>query len=110
MPQTMYSGGMKKQTLLSIGSATLFLGSLTPGCGGPIAQDEADAPQVVGQREGAIVGVPGSCPLFPSDNPWNQDISKAPVDPNSAAYIASMNGATKFLHPDFGSDPSYGIP
>lgn len=41
--------------------------------------------------------------VFPSDNPWNQDISTAPVDPNSAKLIASM-GAGTALHPDFGTD------
>lgn len=40
--------------------------------------------------------------IFPSDNPWNQDISSAPVDPNSAALIASI-GANTGLHPDFGT-------
>ena len=50
------------------------------------------------------------CPIFPADNPWNQDISSLPVDPNSANYMAAMNGGTRFLHPDFGSDPTYGIP
>jgi hypothetical protein len=50
-----------------------------------------------------------SCPLFPASNPLNQDISNAPVDPNSAAYIAAI-GASGHLHPDFGSNPSYGIP
>lgn len=41
-------------------------------------------------------------PIFPADNPWNQDISAAPVDPNSAALIASI-GAGRGLHPDFGT-------
>jgi hypothetical protein len=50
-----------------------------------------------------------SCPIFPANNPVNQDISHAPVDPNSASYIASI-GAGGFLHPDFGTNPSYGIP
>jgi len=50
-----------------------------------------------------------SCPLFPASNPLNQDISHAPVDPRSAAYIASI-GLTGHLHPDFGTNPSYGIP
>lgn len=50
------------------------------------------------------------CQVFPSDNPWNRDISYDPVDSNSVNYIAHMNGGTKFLHPDFGSDPTYGIP
>jgi hypothetical protein len=49
--------------------------------------------------------------VFPANNPWNQDISQLPVDPNSAHYIASINafGDTN-LHADFGADPSYGIP
>jgi hypothetical protein len=50
------------------------------------------------------------CAVFPADNPWNRDISNDPVDPNSNNYIANMNGATKFLHPDFGSNLTYGIP
>jgi hypothetical protein len=50
-----------------------------------------------------------SCPLFPQSNPLNQDISHAPVDPRSAAYIASI-GLSGHLHPDFGTNPSYGIP
>jgi len=40
--------------------------------------------------------------VFPPDNPWNQDISGAPVDPNSAALIASI-GLSTGLHPDFGT-------
>ncbi len=50
------------------------------------------------------------CRVFPADNAWNTDVSGAPVDPNSAAYLASMNAATTDLHPDFGSNPAYGIP
>lgn len=46
--------------------------------------------------------------LFPSSNWWNQDISSAPVDPQSAAYV-NFIGATRTLHPDFGPPP-YGIP
>ena len=40
--------------------------------------------------------------LFPADNPWNQDISTMPVDPNSANLIASI-GLNTGLHPDFGT-------
>jgi hypothetical protein len=40
--------------------------------------------------------------VFPSDNPWNQDISAAPVDANSANLIASIGLDTE-LHPDFGT-------
>jgi hypothetical protein len=55
--------------------------------------------------------------LFPSDNPWNQDIADAPVAANSAAIInniIALYGDNR-LHPDFGQDtrgnnPLYGIP
>lgn len=39
---------------------------------------------------------------FPADNPWNQDISTMPVDPNSANLIDSI-GLNTGLHPDFGT-------
>jgi len=46
--------------------------------------------------------------LFPSDNWWNQEISSAPIDPQSNAFIDFI-GRTRTLHPDFGPPP-YGIP
>jgi len=59
----------------------------------------------------------GAAPLFPADNWWNLDIRQAPVDANSAAYIAFINnGGTRRLHPDFGGEESpgsvaiYGMP
>jgi hypothetical protein len=50
------------------------------------------------------------CPVFPTDNPWNTDISNFCVDPNSSAYITSINQDKQYLHADFGSNPDYGIP
>jgi hypothetical protein len=56
--------------------------------------------------------------LFPADNPWNQNISQAPVATNSAAIMSSIiatYGNGRF-HPDFGQDYQtantdlYGIP
>lgn len=41
--------------------------------------------------------------VFPADNPWNQDISGSPVDPNSNRLIASI-GLDVGLHPDFGTE------
>lgn len=64
----------------------------------------------------AGTGLPGAprCPLFPSDNVWNTDISGLPVNARSAAWISSMQSAATHLHPDFGlsGDPSnpYGMP
>jgi len=40
-------------------------------------------------------------PAFPADNPWNQDISSDPVDPNSSVLIAACG--LRNLHPDFGT-------
>jgi len=58
--------------------------------------------------------LPGALPLFPSDNWWNVDITEAPVDPKSSAFI-SFIGATRSLHPDLGGDAEpdpliYGMP
>ena len=61
--------------------------------------------------------LPGPLPLFPADNWWNADISVAPLDPNSSAYITFINnGTVRQVHPDFGGDVSpgsvqnYGMP
>jgi hypothetical protein len=60
---------------------------------------------------GANVSLEGRRP-FPDDNPWNTPIAGEPVDPNSAALIASI-GLNTGLHPDFGANyngSSFGIP
>ena len=51
----------------------------------------------------------GGCPILPANNVWNTPIDTLPVDSRSAAYVSSMGANTAF-HPDFGADPSYGIP
>jgi len=52
----------------------------------------------------------GNCPVFPADNLWNRDVSQDRVDALSDAYVATINSGRAFLHADFGSDASYGIP
>jgi hypothetical protein len=67
----------------------------------------------------------GSCQVFPdppaslsptapslaTEAAWNQDISKAPRDPRSAAYISYIDShGGDHLHPDFGSPRPYGFP
>src|SRR6478752_995009 len=67
----------------------------------------------------------GSCSVFPqppaslspraaslpTEAAWNQDISKAPRAPRSAAYIAYIDShGGDQLHPDFGSPRAYGFP
>ena len=49
------------------------------------------------------------CPMFPPDNVWNIAIDGLPKDPKSDAYIAGI-GPAKPVHPDFSSNPLYGIP
>ncbi|HWD25317.1 MAG TPA: hypothetical protein VG368_07610 [Acidimicrobiales bacterium] len=67
-------------------------------------------------RPAGATKVPGAprCPMFPANNVWNTPITGLPVDPHSAAWLASMSSSTTHLHPDFGpsGDPAapYGIP
>jgi hypothetical protein len=55
----------------------------------------------------ASVPIVGGCQIFPSNNPWNADISHYPLDPLSSKYIAALPGN---LHADFGSNPHWGFP
>jgi len=73
--------------------AALLPIALLASCGGadePAPPDPTRPPDLNGVQ------------IFPSDNPWNQDISQLPVHPNSAAIIDSI-GRDKNLHPDFGT-------
>src|SRR6266849_537481 len=54
-----------------------------------------------GATQGGPIPVP--LPLFPANNWWNTDVSAAPVDSSSAAFITFIGSATK-LHPDWGGD------
>ena len=54
--------------------------------------------------------------LYPTNYPWNQIITNAPVASNSAAIISHIGGSIT-IHPDWGADsasngasPLYGIP
>jgi hypothetical protein len=85
----------------SIAAAALAI-AITPGASAFAQASAAHGPREAEPHE-------YSCPIFPKSNPLNQDISHAPVDPRSAAYIASI-GLGGRLHPDFGTNPSYGIP
>jgi hypothetical protein len=62
-------------------------------------------------------GVPGispmleGCPMFPSDNPWNRDVSSVAVHPNSAEIIDHIQSTgARVLRADFGANEAYGIP
>jgi len=57
---------------------------------------------------GQMASLNGFVP-FSSSSLWNTDISSAPVDPNSSSIITNWVGSVN-VHPDWGNDPSYGIP
>jgi len=88
------------------GSSTSGTVNVQVGSGGP----QPSACSGVSLGEGGSLN--GFVP-FPADNLWNQDISSAPVDPNSDALI-NFIGASVPVHPDFGSGlyngQSMGIP
>ena len=54
--------------------------------------------------------LPGPLPLFPPTNWWNTEITAAPVDPGSNAFIGYVNtGGVKHLHADFGGTLADGV-
>jgi hypothetical protein len=92
----------------------VLAGALAIGGAAGAAVTTIDQPAAVSETADRIPPkspIVGGCPVFPADNAWNQDISQAPLHPNSAAIIASIqsSGGTR-LHPDFGENPEYGIP
>lgn len=84
-----------------------------PSIGNVAVSGAGTAPVVVAGTHATTVAksVPrlASCPLFPANNAWRKDISHAPVNPHSKAWVRSV-GLSGHLHADFGSNPSYGIP
>jgi hypothetical protein len=62
-----------------------------------------------GHRHRKAAPVQFRCPVFPARDALNQEIANVPASPRSAAYVASI-GLSAHLHPDFGTNASYGIP
>src|SRR6266849_2914130 len=95
---------MLRRTVLKRLATLPISAVMVSGIAQSIGRDDAPFPGGVpnevahAQEAASLAGVH----FFPPDNPWNQDISAAPVDPNSAALIASI-GLDRGLHPDFGT-------
>jgi hypothetical protein len=82
--------------LLAMGAAVAVLVAMA-GTGGARGAGKNDsAPDL-----GSGADLHGKA-VFPQNDLWNQDVSNAPIDPNSDAIIASI-GANKPLHADFGT-------
>lgn len=94
-----HTASQRRQLLVALAA----LGS-APGLWPARAEAQTVTP-VYGSLKGASLGnnaaLNGALP-FPAGQAFNTDISKAAVDPGSAAIIASI-GATASLRPDFGS-------
>lgn len=91
----------------------LLLLGLVPACAGHATEATGSTgnPPAVGPGLGPGASLNGRRP-FPDDNPWNTPVDQAPVDPKSAALIASI-GVGVALHPDFGANyhgGPFGIP
>jgi hypothetical protein len=86
---------------------TRFTGALTTASAAALLLSLAPSAAVSSKRHRPHAGA--ACPILPASNPLNRDISHAPVDPSSTAYVAAI-GAAGHLHADFGTNPSYGIP
>ena len=88
--------------VLVAAAGTIGVGSASASADRTSATSAASAPSA---RTPRIAG----CPLFPARDAWRRNISHARVDAHSAAWVRAI-GADVHLHPDFGSNPSYGIP
>jgi hypothetical protein len=86
----------------------VLLTSLLAGCGASATNPSVSTiGSSAATAAGSTVPIVAGCQIFPTNNPWNTDISKYPIDANSANYIKSIPGN---LHPDFGNTAGYGIP
>jgi hypothetical protein len=85
------------------------------GAAGSTSGTAGSAGSVVGT--GGSISIPaagpriGSCPVFPAEDAWNQDVSASPADPEWTRRIQQLVGDVN-IHPDFGGTPDelYGIP
>jgi len=94
---------------------TVLLTMLLAGCGGT---SQAPPPGNGGggggnlacsvMTSGQTASLGGFVP-FTSGSLWNTDISAAAVDPDSSTVMSNWVGTVN-VHPDFGTDPTYGIP
>lgn len=93
---------MRGAWMAAAGAASMVAGVAMAQPFEPAPGNAVAAPDGRGSAAGMFSDPLKGVQVFPADNPWNQDISALPVHPMSAAWIATM-GATKGLHPDFGT-------
>jgi hypothetical protein len=94
-----------RSVVAAIGVALVI--AATSACNNVGSSPPPPPPPHTGDQNGSL----GACTVFPPTNPWNTDISSAPVATGSNAYITQILGnGNQNLHPDFGGAGAYGIP
>lgn len=91
----------------------LAAGSVAVAVGAPAEVHGPASATAVAQRLAPPGGAAtiGGCKIFPADNPWNARVDSLPLRTGSAATIAKIQSVGGHdLHPDFGENPTYGIP
>ena len=104
MPRTVCSRAIRAALLVS--ALACSAGDPGPAGPGPTPPGGGGGPGV--PDLGVNAGFNGYRP-FPDDNPWNTPVDTAAVDPASDRILTSI-GLDLTLHPDFGTNPDYGIP
>ena len=105
-----YAGPMRTRPL-AIAALGAALGALLIAAAGSAALGPYPSLGSCGVFPRPDASVPANAPSAADESAWNQDISQAPLDPNSTGYIAYINAhGGDSVHPDFGSPPEYGFP
>jgi hypothetical protein len=100
--------------IVALGAVVLAACNLprSPLAGG--AGGGSGSPSTPARVTPAVVSEPtvGGCQVFPSNNAWNENVSKLPVRADSARLVSriSSTGGRSMLHADFGGGGAYGIP
>jgi hypothetical protein len=98
--------------LLVVAAAACSSEKSTPNPAGPTGPDNPGGPGLPAPPSSGTAVILNddlsARRLFPDTHWWNQDISHAPVDAGSDAFIDYI-GRSRGMHPDFGPHP-YGIP
>jgi hypothetical protein len=106
---------MRHGSILSVVVLLLVAcGSSSSGDGGSGGSSGGSSGSTPGGPPGGNPGpgtTAGSCRIFPNDNPWNTDISGAPVDTALMGTIMPGMSLGTGLHPDWGTvSDDFGIP
>ena len=122
--------GGAAETALKGGPARADIAGVWTGRGlrslaAPIGVGAASAVLLLaGSAQAAAPPKIGGCAVFPAftgsptapssanQRAWNQDVSRAPIDPRSSDYINRITalGGNQVVHADFGGGGAYGIP